>query len=478
MNDKNERESNSPSPGISVESIRDLILDAKKKAYAETDHEPEPEMTSSVEWPVTCTVGPGLEGAIACESKIGYVNGSKGWLIYRGYDIFDLCAYSTFEETSYLLLHGRLPSQAELSEFTASLRERMFIPQTQRLMLSFPVETMNPMSALRLGTNLMRQKQTYRDSDSSSGIGEILATDDDTIPMETRPAGKKRPVFEFLTGLFKRVHPASDDALVGSDEIESCYNLIAGVASVAATIGRARAGRVPLEPLPEYGIAGNYLYMVTGRQPTALEQRIMDISLILHADHGMNASTFASMVVASTLSDIYLAIGAGISALSGPLHGGANVEVVKMLGEIGDPANVKKWFRETTAAKKKIMGFGHRVYKAYDPRARILGPISALLTENNETLKKTYATALALEAEVVSELGVTKKIFPNVDFYSGIVYSAMGIPQELFTTIFAVSRVAGWCARVVEYLENNRIFRPRAVYTGTFDETYVPPNER
>ncbi len=461
-----------------VENIRDLILDAKKKAYAETDSEPEPELTSTVEWPVTCTVGPGLEGAIACESKIGYVNGSKGWLIYRGYDIFDLCAYSTFEETSYLLLHGRLPSQSELTEFTTSLRERMFIPQTQRLMLSFPIETMNPMSALRLGTNLMRQKQTYRDRDSDTEVGEILATDDDTIPMETRPAGKKNPVFEFLTGLFKRVHPASADALVGSDEIESCYNLIAGVASVAATIGRTRAGRIPLEPLPECGFAGNYLYMVTGKRPTALEERIMDISLILHADHGMNASTFASMVVASTLSDIYLAIGAGISALSGPLHGGANVEVVKMLAEIGDPSNAGNWFRDTTAAKKKIMGFGHRVYKAYDPRARILGPISALLTENDATLKKTYATAVALEAEVVSELGATKKIFPNVDFYSGIVYSAMGIPRELYTTVFAVSRVAGWCARVVEYLENNRIFRPRALYTGTFDEKYIPPNER
>ncbi|TVR59942.1 MAG: citrate/2-methylcitrate synthase [Spirochaetaceae bacterium] len=479
MKDKTEKAKERHIPAPSVESIRDLILEAKKKAYAETDHEPEPELTSAVEWPITCTVGPGLEGAIACESKVGYVNGSKGWLIYRGYDIFDLCAYSTFEETSYLLLHGRLPSQAELTEFTTSLRERMFIPQTQRLMLSFPVETMNPMSALRLGTNLMRQKQTYRDTDTEADlkVGEILATDDDSIPMETRPPGKKNPVFEFLTGLFKRVHPASEDALVGSDEIESCYNLIAGVASVAATIGRTRAGRIPLEPLPEYGLAGNYLYMVTGRRPTALEERIMDISLILHADHGMNASTFASMVVASTLSDIYLAIGAGISALSGPLHGGANVEVVKMLAEIGDPSNVKKWFRETTAAKKKVMGFGHRVYKAYDPRARILGPISALLTENDETRRKTYATAVALEDAVVSELGA-KKIFPNVDFYSGIVYSAMGIPQELYTTIFAVSRVAGWCARVVEYLENNRIFRPRAMYTGTFDETYVPPSER
>jgi citrate synthase len=204
----------------------------------------------------------------------------------------------------------------------------------------------------------------------------------------------------------------------------------------------------------------------------------MDVCLILHADHGMNASTFASMVVASTLSDIYLAIGSGISALAGPLHGGANVDVVRMLEEIGGPEAVPDWYEEAVSQKRKITGFGHRVYKAYDPRARILGPLAELLAADSPTVRTLFRTARALEERVVSTLGASKGVFPNVDFYSGLVYRSMGIPAALYTTIFAVSRVSGWCARVIEYLQNNRIFRPRAIYTGSFDETYVPVSER
>lgn len=204
----------------------------------------------------------------------------------------------------------------------------------------------------------------------------------------------------------------------------------------------------------------------------------MDVCFILHADHGMNASTFASMVVASTLSDIYLAIGAGVSALAGPLHGGANVEVVKMLAEIGSPEQVDDWYESARSTKRKITGFGHRVYKAYDPRARILGPLAKLLTDRSAQAGSLYTTAQALEKKVVSTLGESKGIFPNVDFYSGLVYRSVGIPTELYTTIFAVSRVSGWAARLVEYLQNNRIFRPRAIYTGTFNEEYVPVSER
>lgn len=459
-----------------MDDITRIVLEAKEQAYRETDQEPEPEYTSAVEWPVDCTVGPGLEGAIACETKIGYVNGTKGWLIYRGYDVFDLCAHSTFEETSFLLLHGRLPTAHELDLFCRTLRRRMYIPRTQRVLLSFPVEERNPMDALRLGTNLMRQKQTRSERDLTGE--ETLASDDDSIAMETVPQGRKHPVYEFFSRLFKPVTAVEPTDNVGPDDVESFYNLIAGVAAVSATIGRARQGRLPLEPLPDLGFAGNYLYMLTGRRPTALEERVMDICLILHADHGMNASTFASMVVASTLSDIYLAIGAGISALSGPLHGGANVEVVNMLDEIGSPGAVPQWYRKALEEKRKIMGFGHRVYKAYDPRARILGPLAAMLAEEHTDLQVTYETARALEKEVVSTLGEKKKIFPNVDFYSGIVYRSMGIPADMYTTIFAVSRVSGWCSRVAEYIENNRIFRPRAIYTGTFEEAYVPLEER
>lgn len=334
------------------------------------------------------------------------------------------------------------------------------------------------MSALRLGTNLMRQKQTYRDRQGGPKGSDVLASDEDSIAMETRPTGTRNPVYQFFARLFSPVASEEPTELVDSDEMESCYNLIAGVCSVAATIGRVREGHMPLEPLSDLSFAGNYIYMLTGRRPTELEERIMDVCLILHADHGMNASTFASMVVASTLSDFYLAIGAGISALAGPLHGGANVEVVEMLKEIGSPGNVPSWFRNAQREKRKVSGFGHRVYKAYDPRARILGPLAAKLVEEQDELRTLYQTAKALEEQVVTTLGESKNVFPNVDFYSGIVYQTMGIAPELYTTIFAVSRVSGWCARVLEYLENNRIFRPRAIYTGRFDAEYVPREKR
>lgn len=457
--------------------VTSLILAAKQKAMDEIGGELEQRTPGALEWPLQCTVGPGLEGAIACETKIGYVNGAQGMLYYRGYNIFDLCAHSSYEETAYLLLHGQLPSAVELRKFSRVLRREMHIPTTQRLLLTFPVEEMGPMAALRLGTNLMRQKQTYRDQDAEYYSNESIASDEDSIAMETKPKGSKKSRFEFL----KRVMNRPDDiakSLVSAEEIESCYKLLGGVSSIAATIGRIRTGHMPLEPLRDLSFAGNYLYMLTGKRPSRLEERIMDISLILHADHGMNASTFASLVVASTLSDIYFAIGSGIAALSGPLHGGANVDVVHMLEEIGSADNAKSWYKKARAEGKKVSGFGHRVYKSYDPRARILGPLAGLLAEENENLSQSYATAKALEREVIETLGSQKGIYPNVDFYSGIVYQSMGIPTDLYTTIFAVSRVAGWTSRVLEYLQHNRIFRPRAYYTGTLDEQYVPIEER
>jgi citrate synthase len=218
--------------------------------------------------------------------------------------------------------------------------------------------------------------------------------------------------------------------------------------------------------------------MMTGRRPTPEEERVMDVALILHADHGMNASTFAAMVVASTLSDMYLSVGSAIAALRGPLHGGANEQVLYMLRSIGSPNDVDAWFKKVQAQKQRIMGFGHRVYKAYDPRARVLGPLAGHLSKRNKEMWPLYRTARALEKKVVATLGAEKRIFPNVDFYSGIVYGCMGITPDLFTTTFAVSRVAGWTARVLEYLKNNRIFRPRAIYVGPFDKRYVPIADR
>lgn len=454
-----------------------LISQVKKTALAETGANLEPDIERFVTWPIACNVGPGLEGAIACESKVGYVNGGKGWLVYRGYDIFDLCAHSTYEEVSYLLLHGHLPSQREFETYQEKLRQYRDINQTIRLLMSFPVEKLQPMAALRLGTNLMRQKQTYRDMDQSGEVTEPISADEDSIPMETIPLGETEAVYQFTAASSRRPAEATPD-LTGSEDMDSCYHLISGVAVLAAAIVRLRKGMYPLEPRVDLSHAANLLYMMTGKVPTPLEERIMDINLILHADHGMNASTFATMVVASTLSDIYFSVGAGISALNGPLHGGANEQVVKVLTEIGTPDRVDQWYDDAVASGRKVPGFGHRVYKAYDPRARILAPLARRMAESRPDLQLLFETALRLEKRVVSELGLKKSIFPNVDFYSGILYKALDIPEEFFTPLFAVSRTAGWTARVMEYLEHNRIFRPRAVYTGDLYREYAPMSER
>ncbi|NCN05436.1 MAG: citrate/2-methylcitrate synthase [Spirochaetales bacterium] len=452
-------------------NVTNIIVEARQKALEDTKNIPIPPVVEKVDWPVSCTVGPGLEGAISAETKVGYVNGQKGWLVYRGYNIFDLCAHSNFEEVSFLLLHGRLPNAVELKDFQATLRSDLKINQSLRLLMSFDAEHLSPMAALRLGINLMRQRQTFRDKEGVVVVSGSIASDEDSIPMETLPKGEKEAIYSFQGQTYTR--PASPgENLAASTEMDSCYRLIAGVASITAAIIRLRAGKMPLEPLEHLSHAGNLLYLMTGKEPSALETRIMDVSLILHADHGMNASTFASMVVASTLSDIYFSIGSGVAALSGPLHGGANEEVIKMLQEIGEPENVTSWYKKARAEKRKIPGFGHRVYKAYDPRARILGPLAEAVTVGNPEMERIMATAKALEALVVVELGGEKKIFPNVDFYSGIVYKAMGLPAEVFTPLFAVSRVSGWTARVMEYLERNRIFRPRAIYTGEFYEEF------
>lgn len=460
-----------------TEQITELILKAKEQAFKETSRTPEPELTQKIKWPVECIVGPGLEGAIACETEIGYVNGTKGWLIYRGYNIFDLCAYSTFEEVSFLLLHGHLPTCNELEEYKNKLVNYRFLPETKRLLMGFPVERMNTMAALRLGTNLMRQIQTYRDREAVKSRSNSIATDEDSIPMETKPRGEKKPKYEFRNKLYKLPKDA-DMELRGSEGLESCYHLISGVSSIIGAIARLRAGHLPLEADSELSHAANLLYMMTGKRPTPLEERVMDVCLILHADHGMNASTFAAMVVASTLSDIYFSVGSGIAALNGPLHGGANEQVMKMLQAIPDKDSVKSWYKNALKQKKKIMGFGHRVYKAYDPRARVLGPLAKLLVNKNPQMEDIFNIAQTLEEEVISTLGKEKNIFPNVDYYSGIVYQSMGIAPEFFTPIFAVARVAGWTARILEYLKRNRIFRPRAIYTGSFEQQYKPINKR
>lgn len=462
----------------SKERISQLVLQARDKTRRAMKGPLEPAFSGNVKWPVNCTVGPGLEGAIACESTIGYVNGSQGMLLYRGYDIFDLCAHSTFEEVSYLLKHGKLPNSKELDAYKARLIQHRRVPETLRMFMSFPVEEMNTMAALTLGINLMRMEFTTVDREvSRPGVQAAIGTDEDSIAMETMPEGKKQAVYEFDQKRRHRVR-AGVAAKRQAAGFLSCAHLTAGVATLTAAISRLREGLMPLEPDDSLGHAANYLYMVTGRKPTPVEEKIMDISLILHADHGMNASTFAAIVVASTLSDMYASVGAGVAALNGPLHGGANEMVVRTLREIGSPDKVPSWLKKTMAARGKVMGFGHRVYKTYDPRARVLGPIAKAMTGANREEQQLFETALRLEREVAASFGEKKKVYPNVDFYSGLVYAGLGIPSELFTPTFAVARVAGWTARVLEYLESNRIFRPRAIYRGPLDLEYTRIEKR
>ncbi|RMD88879.1 MAG: citrate synthase [Calditrichaeota bacterium] len=416
---------------MSAKEVNELVRQAAIKALQETDAEPEPELTHEVQWPVQVSIGKGLEGAISNTTKIGYVNGAKGWLIYRGYNCFDLAEKSSYEETTYLLLFGKLPTRKELGEFSQKLVDYRPIPKkVLDVLYTIPTRETHPMSALRTAVSVL-------------GTLDRNA-EDTTVEAET----------------------------------EVSIKLIAQMATIAAAIARLRQGKDPVEPDSKMSHAKNFLYMMTGQEPDELYERIMDIALILHADHGMNASTFTTMVINSSLSDMYSSVVGGIGSLKGPLHGGANERVLYQLEEIGNPENVESWFRQAREKKVKIMGFGHRVYKAYDPRARIFGPIARLLAEKNPAIKNLYETAAKLEEVVCAELGKEKKIFPNVDFYSGIIYKAMGIETAMFTPIFAVSRVAGWTARALEYLSDNRIFRPRAVYTGPIKMDYVPIDQR
>lgn len=462
----------------SNKGIARIVSKAVEEARREIGGVPEPPSKGRLKWPIDCTVGPGLEGAIACESQVGFVNGSQGSLVYRGYDVLDLCGQSTFEEVSYLLIYGRLPTKTQLHKFERKLADFRRIPLTMRLLMGFPVEKMNAMSAIRLGTNMMRQEFTQLDEmEAKRDLDTAISADEDSIPMEVPPTGDERAIYEFRKGRAGKT-AKSEKAMAEAAGIASASHLIAGTATITAAVARIREGLMPLEPDPELSHAANYLYMMTGQRPSPTEERIMDIALILHADHGMNASTFASLVVASTLSDMYMSISSGVAALNGPLHGGANERVIQMLEEIGKPENVRGWYESKKAEGQKVPGFGHRVYKRYDPRARILGPVAKFMTGRSESAKRLLETAQELEKVVIEDLGPEKGIYPNVDFYSGLVYSCLEIPTYLFTPTFAVARVAGWTARVLEYMKNNRIFRPRAIYTGRLNKQYVPLNKR
>ncbi|MFN8547363.1 MAG: citrate synthase/methylcitrate synthase [Candidatus Eisenbacteria bacterium] len=409
--------------------IEELVLEAGRKARAETSDEPEPQYTGEVDFPIDCKVGRGLEGAVACATKVGYVNGARGWLVYRGLNIFDLAAYSSYEETAYLLLFGALPSKSQLKDFKQELISKRAVPAPVMDMIRTVAPKTHPMSALRSAVSL---------------LGNLDPTADDTsVEAETKVA----------------------------------IQLIAMFPTLAGAVARLRWNKEPLPLNPELSHAAYLVHQMTGEVPDELKERVMDVSLILHADHGMNASTFTTMVVNSSLSDMYGSVVAGVASLKGPLHGGANERVLYDLEEIGEPANVENWYAKAETTKRKVMGFGHRVYKAYDPRARILGPLAGLLVEHHPHEEKLYKVATKLEQVVCGKLS-DKKIFPNVDFYAGLVYRSIGIETAMMTPIFAVSRVAGWTARALEYLGDNRIFRPRAIYTGPIQTGYVPMDKR
>lgn len=379
---------------------------------------------------------PGLAGVPATKSNISDIDGDKGILAYRGYDIQELAEKSTFEETALLLLDGELPSASALEEFDHQLRgERKLKYNVREIMKNLPASG-HPMEMLQ--TAIAAMGMFYKGSDVlTDGYGH------------------------------------EDDYYVHSMSIK----IIARVATIVAAWQHVRHGYDPIEPRRDLNHAENFMYMLTGIEPDPLTARIMDACLIMHAEHTINASTFAAMVCASTLAGPFRVIAAAIGTLAGPLHGGANQRVVEMLEEIGRPENVKDWLEMKLEEKEVIWGMGHREYKTKDPRAIILQKMVLEWAEKKGDLSPMFETALELERQCEEILG-TKGVYPNVDYYSGILYSEMGIPPDQFTPIFAVSRIAGWMAHWKEQLSDNRIFRPTQIYTGHPPREYVPIDQR
>jgi len=371
------------------------------------------------------TIKAGLEDIIAANSAICDIIGGQGKLTYRGIDIHDLARNSSFEETTYLLWFGSLPTRDALHQFSAELASHRALPtQVLTLMKDFP-RTATPMDALR--TTL-----------------SALAFYD------------------------PQAHDSSHEA-----NVAKAMRVTAQTATIVAAYEQIRRGRRPIEPESDGSHAENFLRMLFGAEPDPLFVRAMDLALILHADHELNASTFAARVTAATLADMYSAIVSAIGALAGPLHGGANEQVMKMLQEIGEPSRVEAYVTERLAAHQKISGFGHRVYRTEDPRATHLREMSRELGEHIGNLR-WYEISRKLEEVVMQQ----KHLYANVDFYSASCYFTMGIPIDMFTPVFAVSRVAGWAAHVLEQYADNRLIRPRAEYVGETDVAYVPIDRR
>ena len=374
------------------------------------------------------TVKAGLEDVIATTSAICFIDGEHGVLSYRGFDIHDLAARASFEEVCFLLWYGHLPNRDELGALESQLAEWRVLPEhVVRLMRSLPPG--NGMDALRTLTSAL----AHSDPDAAYNSPEANA--------------------------------------------RKAIRLTAQLATLVATYGRFSEGGAPIDPDPSLGHAGNFLFVLTGERPDAVAIRAFNVALVLHADHELNASTFAARVAAATLTDVHSAVVAGIGTLKGPLHGGANADVMRLLLELGDEADssqIETTIHDKLARKEKIPGFGHRVYKTEDPRATHLRRMSEELGTRSGQ-KQWYEMSRQIEVLVGREKGLN----PNVDFYSASTYYALGIKVDLFTPVFAVSRVAGWTAHILEQYANNRLIRPRADYTGQrHPKAFVAIDER
>jgi len=367
----------------------------------------------------------GLEDVVAGTSDICFIDGKEGRLVYSGYDIHDLVKHGSFEETVYLLWHNRLPSRAELETLEQTLTSQAAVPEPVIAMLEAMPKGAEPMEMLRTAVSAM----------------SVYDPDD---------------------------HDQSYDASVRKAE-----RLVARFPTLVAAIGRIMQGEKPIEPKHGLNVAQNFLYMLTGKLPDERNAHLFDLCLIMHADHELNASTFSARVTAGTLSDIYSAATSAVGTLKGPLHGGANEQVMKMLLEIGSVENAESWIKDALTQKKKIMGFGHRVYRTEDPRATHLRQFS------EEVGKKAGDTRWYEMSRIVERVVLQDKgLYPNVDFFSASTYYMMGLPIPLFTPIFALSRISGWTAHVLEQYRNNRLIRPRAEYTGPERREYVPIADR
>ena len=377
---------------------------------------------------------PGLAGVPATQSRISDIDGELGQLYYRGYAVEELAAHSTFEETAYLLLSGELPKQQQLDEFSSNLKKHRKIKlNIERIMQSLPMSA-DPMQVLQVGVTT-------------------------------------------LSSFF----PATEVDREGIDDpskmFEASVTILSHVATLVAIWEHMRNGYRPVAPRLDLGYAENFLYMVYGEEPDDYLVRLFDTCLVLHAEHTINASTFTAMVTASTLANPCSVISAAIASLSGPLHGGANLAVVQMIEQIGDVSKVEAFIDGRLKNKEVIWGMGHREYKTKDPRARILeNMMQELLGKEGSGSKKLE---IAREVERICEDRLAEKgVYPNVDFYSGILYQEMNLRRALFTPIFAISRTAGWLAHFNEQLSHNRIFRPTQIYQGSKPRSYLPIIDR